>query len=66
MTTKLRNYTIDDGGGESPGLLGHSGVLEHISVLLEDDHILEDGKSLEIRISRHDMTQGEIDALPEL
>lgn len=63
---KLRNFTIEDGGGENPGLLGHEGILEHVGTLLDDDSILEDGKSITITISRHDMTQEEIDALPEV
>lgn len=63
---KERTYTIEDGGGENPGILGHKGILEHVASLLDDDYILEDGKSLSICIRRHDMTRDEIDALPEI
>ena len=65
-TEKDRIYTIDDGGGENPGILGRSGVLEHIAAILDDDYILEDGKSLQITIRRHDMTHEEIEAVPEV
>lgn len=63
---KLRCYTIEDGSGENPGILGREGILDHIRASLDDEYILEDGKSLTITISRHDMTQEEIDALPEI
>jgi len=66
MAKKLRNYTIEDYSGENPGILGRAGILEHVGTMLDDDHILEDGETITLKISRHDMTQGQIDALPEV
>lgn len=66
MAEKLRNYTIDDDGGENPGVLGREGIVDHVGAILDDDHILEDGKSITLTIARHDMTQAEINALPEV
>jgi len=63
---KLRNYTIEDYSGENPGILGRDGILDHIGAMLDDDYILEDGETITIKVSRHDMTQGQIDALPEV
>lgn len=63
---KERCYTIEDSGGENPGVLGRDSILEHIATLIDDDHILADRGEIKITIRRHDLTRQEIEALIEV